>query len=129
MKVGDKCEDEVEMSSDEDSDITRSCRHVMSRDTVSQSQSPSMMSMPIKSQLVIMSSTEMPLSLDELVNIDVGVETDYCNAWGSLNVNQVPMEIVDDLYDDSDDNDMQSVQIVDSHSSPPKKFLPLTYEQ
>ena len=52
---GDKCEDEVEMTSDEDSDITRSCRHVMSRDTVSQS--PSMTSMPIKSQLVIMSST------------------------------------------------------------------------
>ena len=43
-------------------------------------------------------------------------------------MNQVPMEIVD-LYDDSDDNDMQSVKIVDSHSSPPKKFLPLTYEQ
>ena len=39
------------------------------------------------------------------------------------------MEIVDDLCDDSDDNDMQSVKIVDSHSSPPKKFLPLTYEQ
>ena len=87
----------------------------MSRDTVSQSQSPSMMSMPIKSQLVIMSSTEMPLSSDESVNIDVGVEADYHSVWGSLNVNQVPMEIVDDLYDDSDDNDMQSVQIVDSH--------------
>ena len=79
---GDKCEDEVEMTSDEDSDITRSCRHVMSRDTVSQS--PSMMLMPIKSQLVIMSSTEMPLSLDESVNIDVGVETDYHNVWGHL---------------------------------------------
>ena len=64
----------------------------------------------------------MPLSSDELVNIDVGVETDYHNVWGSLNVNQVPMEIVDDLYDDSDDNDMQSVKIVDSHSSPPRNF-------
>ena len=118
---GDKCENEVEMTSDEDSDITRSCKHVLSRDTVSQS--PSMTSTPIKSQLVIMPSTEMPLSLDELVNIDVGLETDYCNVWGSLNVNQVPMEIVDNLYDD---NDMQHVTIVDSHSSPPKKFLPLT---
>ena len=82
---GDKCEDEVEMTSDEDSDITRSCRCVMPRDTVGQS--PSMMSMPKKSQLVIMSTTEMPLALDESVNIDVGVETDYHNIWGSLNVN------------------------------------------
>ena len=123
-KGGDKCEDEVEMTSDEESEITRSCRCVLSRDTVSQS--PSMTSTPIKSQLVIMSSTEMPLYSDELVNIDVGVETDYYNVWGSLNVNQVPMEIVEDLYDD---NDMQSVKIIDSHSSPPKKFVPLIYEQ
>ena len=98
----------------------------MSKETPSQS--PTITSTPIKSQMVIISRTEMPLSSDESVMIDVGVEPDYHNLFGSLNVNEVHMEIVENLYEDNDET-MENVSIVDSHAGAPQKFLPLTYEQ
>ena len=121
-----KLDDDFEMCSEEESGITSSCRCVMSKEKASQS--PTMTSAPIKSQIVIMSSTEMPLPSDESVMIDVGVEPDYCNLFGSLNVNEVYMEIVENLYEDNDET-MENVTIVDSHAGAPQKFLPLTYEQ
>ena len=57
-----------------------------------------MTSTPIKSQIVIMSSQEMAPSSDESETIDVGVER---NSFGDMNVNEVPIEIVDDLNNES----------------------------
>ena len=121
-----KLDDDFEMCSEEESGITSSCRHVMSKETASQS--PTMNSTPIKSQIVITSSTEMPLSSDESVMIDVGVEPNYHNFFGSLNDNEVHMEIVENFYENNDET-MENVTIVDSHAGAPQKFLPLTYEQ
>ena len=57
-------------------------------------------STPIKSQIVIVSSTEMPLSLDDSETIDVGNERAEAvlDPWGDLNVDEIPIEIVDDLH-------------------------------
>ena len=57
-----------------------------------------MTSTPIKSQIVIMSSQEMPPSSDESDTIDVGVEM---NPFDDMNVNEIPIEIVDDLNNES----------------------------
>ena len=57
-------------------------------------------STPVKSQIVIVSSTEMPLLSDDSETIDVGNERAVAvlNPWGDLNVDEIPIEIVDDLH-------------------------------
>ena len=55
-------------------------------------------STPIKSQIVIMSSQEMPPSSDESETIDVAVER---NPFGDMNVDEILIEIVDDLNNES----------------------------
>ena len=57
-----------------------------------------MTSTPIKSQIVIMSSQEMPPSSYESETIDVGVER---NPFGDMNMNEILIEIVDDLNNKS----------------------------
>ena len=56
-----------------------------------------MTSTPVKSQIVIMSSQEMPLSSDESKTIDVGGTECNNNPFGDMNVEDIPIEIVDDL--------------------------------
>ena len=85
-------------------------------------------SMPIKSQIVIMSSTENPLSSDESINIDVGLESTELNPLGSVDVSHIPMEIVENLFDDGDDS-LNNVTVIDSCGSVQRKFVPLTDEQ
>ena len=85
-------------------------------------------SMPIKSQIVIMSSTENPLSSDESINIDVGLESTQLNPLGSVDVSHIPMEIVENLFDDGDDS-LNNVTVINSHGSVQRKCVPLTDEQ
>ena len=85
-------------------------------------------SMPIKSQIVIMSSTENPLSSDESINIDVGLESTELNPLESVDVSYIPMEIVENLFDDGDDS-LNNVTVIDSCGSVQRKFVPLTDEQ
>ena len=85
-------------------------------------------SMPIKSQIVIMSSTENPLSSDESINIDVGLESTELNPLGSVDVSHIPMEIVENLFDDGDDS-LNNVTVIDNCGSVQRKFVPLTDEQ
>ena len=61
-------------------------------------------STPIKSQIVIVLSTEMPLSSDDSETIDVGSDRveHALNPWGDLNVDEIPIEIVDDLHQTGD---------------------------
>ena len=47
-------------------------------------------STPVKSQLVIMSSTEMPFSSDDLFSLDVSKYDKDNNPWGEMDVNQIP---------------------------------------
>ena len=63
-----------------------------------------MTSTPIKSQIIIMSSQEMAPSSDEPETIDVGTEEIPKNPFGNFNVDDIPIEIVDDLNDLSDDD-------------------------
>ena len=75
-----------------------------------------------------MSSTENPLSSDESINIDDGLESTELNPLGSVNVSHIPMEIVENLFDDGDDS-LNNITVTDSHGSVQRKFVPLTDEQ
>ena len=78
-------------------------------------------STPIKSQIVIVSSTEMPLSFDDSETIDVGNErVDHVlNLWGDLNVDEIPIEIVDDLHQTGDSD----LTIVGEENQKEHKFI------
>ena len=57
-------------------------------------------STPVKSQLVIISNKEMPLLSDELEMLDVGVEMPL-NPFVGMDINEILIEIVDNLNDES----------------------------
>ena len=82
-------------------------------------------STPVKSQIIIASSKEMPPSSDESETIDVCSPyiTDK-NPFGDMDVLDIPIEIVDDL------NDLNSVDVtVTEVQGPPACFFtPLTDE-
>ena len=84
------------MEDDNDVDIT-SCE--CAREYQPSKSPVPLTSTPVKSQIVIMSSQEMPPSLDESKTIDV-VGSEVCNnPFGDMNVEDIPIEIVDDLND------------------------------
>ena len=66
----------------------------------SQSNQNHITSTPIKSQIVIASSQEMPLSSDDSETIDVELDNPR-NPFGDMDVNDIPIEIVDNLNDES----------------------------
>ena len=83
-------------------------------------------STPIKSQIVIVLSTEMPLSSDDSETIDVGsgrVEH-ALNPWGDLNVDEIPIEIVDDLHQTGESD----LTIVGEESQKEQQFRPLNID-
>ena len=94
-----------DISSDSDSQVevgyeSTSCEgvHVYSNQT----NQNHMTSTPIKSQIVIESSQEMLLSSDNSETIDVvGVDT-ASNPFGDMDVNDIPIEIVDNFNDESE---------------------------
>ena len=59
----------------------------------------------ISSQILIISSKEMPLSSDDSSTIDVGTEKvpSPINPWGDMNVKNIPIEIVDCFSDMEDE--------------------------
>ena len=57
-------------------------------------------------QIIIVSSKELPLSSDESSTIDVGSEIvtdEISNPWGDMEVDDIPIEIVDNLNFSEDD--------------------------
>ena len=77
--------------------------------------------------MVIVSSTEMPLSSDNSETIDVGTENfgDFTrNLWGDLDVNKIPIEIVDDLHETGD----SELTIMLQEKSEEPRYLPLNKE-
>ena len=116
-----------EVNEESETDMKESCQRVVPSFPKDLCDS-NLTSMPIKSQIVIMSNTENPLSSDESINIDVGLESTELNPLGSVDVSHIPMEIVENLFDDGD-NSLNNVTVIDSHGSVQRKFLPLTDEQ
>ena len=105
-------------------DMSVTCQRMSTNYT--QKQTP-LTSTPIKSQMVIVSSTEMPLSSDDSETIDVGTEdlVDFTkNPWGDLDVNKIPIEIVDNLHETGDSDITMTLQ----EKSEEPKFLPLNQE-
>ena len=83
-------------------------------------------STPVKSQLVFMSSTEMSFSSDHSFSLDVGkyahvVDEGDKNPWGEMDVNQIPIEIIDQRID----SDCSDVVITSECKGKQVRFLPL----
>ena len=82
----------------------------------------------IKSQIVIMSSCEMPVSSDESETIDV-VNDRNINPWEDIPVDDIPIEIVDNLHNDTDIDSDSSCDLVDVQTPALMVFNPLTDEE
>ena len=92
---------------------------------ISSSKSPApLTSTPVKSQIAIMSSQEMPPSSDESKTIDVGGAECSNNPFGDMNVEDIPIEIVDDLNDLTGDE----VMVTEVEEPPICLFSPLSDE-
>ena len=71
------------------------------------------------SQIVIVSSKELPMSSDESSTIDIGTEfsqpnspaCSLTNQWGDMDIDDIPIEIVDDLMFSSDEESTEGLQI------------------
>ena len=94
----DKSFDPLSSMNDSDSDSSSNCKKMRSY----QPTSHIVTFTPIKSQIIIMSSKEMPPSSDESEMIDVCSE--MSNPFGNINVDEIPIEIVDHLMDSQQDN-------------------------
>ena len=84
-------------------------------------------SMPIKSQIVIMSSREMPPSSDESDTIDVGSDS-VQGLFGNIKVEPVPVKIVDDLIDNNLDDTDEMIIVMHTAEAKQLNFNPLTDE-
>ena len=82
-------------------------------------------STPVKSQIVIMSSQEMPPSSDESKTVDVVGFDVSKNPFGDMNVEDIPIQIVDDLNDLTGDDD---VKVTEVQAPPVCLFCPLSDE-
>ena len=82
-------------------------------------------SIPIKSQIVIMSSKEMPVSSDESETIDVGTEMALGKVFGDINVDNIPIEIVDDLMNNTEQDSDDTIIMTDGAQSVDVCFNPL----
>ena len=89
----------------------------------------------VSSQIVIVSSKELPMSSDESSTIGVGTECSQPNAgarnpWGDMDINDVPIEIVDDLIFSGDEETTftDELDIIKKSKAPPVMFNLLTLE-
>ena len=96
---------------------TNQCNQLMS--------TPKKSGKPIPSQILIISSKEMPLSSDDSSTIDVATETvpSPINPWGDMNVKNIPIEIVDCFSDKEDE-----IGVTDVSRGPKILFNPLNDE-
>ena len=116
----DKSFDPLSSMNDSDSDSSSNCKRMRSY----QPTSHVVTSTPIKSQIIIMSSKEMPPSSDESETINVGSE--MSSPFGNINVDEIPIEIIDDLMDSQQDN--SEIQVAGLQSNPYIKYQPVDDE-
>ena len=88
------CSDE---QSEESGNTSDTCQRVQSKESQNKTSTPKKTDSTIPSQLVIISSKELPVSSDESSTIYVGYEQmpSPINPWGNMNVDKIPLEIVD----------------------------------
>ena len=80
----------------------------------------------ISSQIVIISSKELPVLSDDSSTIDVSIDEappSPINPWGNMNVNDIPIEIIDDFSDTK-----HKMLITDVTKKPSMYFKPLNDE-
>ena len=104
----------IESDDDRSSNSGETCQRVFGKTTLPTTSTPKKFGENISSQIIIISSKELPLSSDELSSIDVGTEApSRVNPWGDMNVPDIPIEIVDHLSDIECDEDATTVQRTD----------------
>ena len=84
-------------------------------------------STPIKSQIAIMSSREMPSSSDESDTINVSTDN-VQELFGNIKVEPIPVEIVDELMDNNLDDTDETIIVMHTSEAEWLKFNPLTDE-
>ena len=84
-------------------------------------------STPIKLQIIIMSSKEMPPSSDESERINVGTN-DLQNVFGNINVDEIQIEIVDDLMNSTEYDSDDTIILTGTKQSVDFYFNPLNDE-
>ena len=84
-------------------------------------------STPIKLQIIIMSSKEMPPSSDESEMIDVGTN-DLQNVFGDINVDKIPIEIIDDFMNSTEYDSNDTIILTGVKQSVDLYFNPLNDE-
>ena len=108
----DEGNDEMSSGSDRETDSGEVAKCTWGTPLESYQTCTPLTSTPIKSQIVIMSSHEMPPSSDDSETIDVGIEFPTNapqNPFHNVNMDDIPIEIVDDLNDTCHDVTVTSV--------------------
>ena len=93
IKLKDCQSDFNEMSDFEDNDLIMFVGCQQTHGCKSKTSLSPLTSIPIKSQIIIMSNQEMPLSSDDSESIDV-VNDRYVNPWGNMTIDKILLEIV-----------------------------------
>ena len=105
---------------------TTTCQRVFAKYSPPKTSTPKKNVDNVGSQIVIISSKELHMSLDDssICTIDVGTEAlSPENPWGNIDIQDIPIEIVDHFSDLE-----ESVHIVDSIHKSLVYFKPLTDE-
>ena len=103
----------IESDDDRSSNCGKTCQRVFGKPTL-QTSTLKKSGEDISSQIIIISGKELPVSSDESSTIDVGTEApSRANPWGDMNVQDIPIEIVDHLSDIDCDEDAIIVQSTD----------------
>ena len=114
-----------DVESDEPGNTPETCQRVHSRNSQQKTSTPKKDRGSIPSQIIIISSKELPLSSDESSTKDVSTEADVppspTNPWGDININNIPIQIVNHLRDMEDE-----MIITDVTKKPSVYFKPLT---
>ena len=104
----------IESDDDISSNSGETCQRVFGKMTLPTTCTPKMSGDDISSQIIIISSKELPVSSDESSSIDVGSEgPSRVNPWGVMDVQDIPIEIVDHLSDMECDEDAVIVHSTD----------------
>ena len=114
------------VESDDDRSSMLTCQRVSGKYTQPKTSTPKKDADNIALQIVIISSKELPMSSDDssTCTIDVGTEAlSPVNLWGDMDVQDIPIEIVDHFSDSED-----SIQVFDSTQKSKVYFNPLTDE-
>ena len=114
------------VESDDDRSSMLTCQRVSGKYTQPKMSTPKKDADNIVSQIVIISSKELPMSSDDssTCTIDVGTEAwSPVNPWGDMDIQDIPIEIVDHFSDSED-----SIQVFDSTQKSKVYFNPLTDE-